>query len=80
MNSFARILQFSLFVCLPCAGVASPPVREVTFLSASDSHYREPDHRMGCHKDRSRASVEEMNRITGTAWPEKLGSDRQQRR
>ncbi len=76
MRSLVRILQFSLFVCLPCAGVAGPPVREVTFLSASDSHYREPDHRMGCHNDLSRASVEEMNRITGTAWPEKLGPDK----
>ena len=49
------------------------PARDVTFISTSDSHYREPDHKLGHHNDLNRASLEEMNRITGTAWPDKLG-------
>ena len=46
---------------------------DVTFISTSDSHYREPDNRLGHHNDLNRASIEEMNRIATLAWPDKLG-------
>ena len=52
---------------------AAPPGRDVTFLSTSDSHYREPDHRLGHHNDFNRATVLEMNRISELDWPEKSG-------
>jgi len=48
----------------------------VTFLSTSDSHYRETDHKAGCHNDLNRASIEEMNRIAGVPWPAQPGSDK----
>jgi cytolysin (calcineurin-like family phosphatase) len=67
------ILHSTLLACVPCAILAAPPTRDVTFLSASDTHYREPDHRGGCHNDLNRASVEEMNRISELTWPDKLG-------
>ncbi|MEI6604391.1 MAG: metallophosphoesterase [Verrucomicrobiota bacterium] len=70
------ILRLALFISLPGVGLAAPTTRNVTFLSASDSHYREPDHRLGCHNDLNRASVEEMNRISELPWPEKLGPDK----
>ncbi len=76
MKPLAFLLHLALLVGLPCVGLAAPPPRDVTFLSASDPHYREPDHRMGCHNDLNRASVEEMNRITELAWPGKPGSDK----
>ena len=66
-------ILLTLFACVPCLVAATLPARDVTFLSTSDSHYREPDHRAGNHNDLNRASLEEMNRITGLAWPEKLG-------
>ncbi|MCX7008668.1 MAG: metallophosphoesterase [Kiritimatiellaeota bacterium] len=47
--------------------------REVTFISTSDSHYRQTDHKLGHHNDLNRASIEEMNRVTSLDWPEKLG-------
>lgn len=54
---------------------AAAPGREVTFISTSDLHYREPDHAGGTHNDLNRASVEEINRIAGCKWPEGLGGD-----
>lgn len=75
MKPNASILHLTFWVGLPCASLAAPTARDVTFLSASDPHYRQPDHRLGCHNDLNRASVEEMNRIAGLAWPEKLGAD-----
>lgn len=50
--------------------------RDVTFLSTSDSHYRETDHRLGHHNHLNRATVLEMNRVTELSWPEKLGGER----
>jgi cytolysin (calcineurin-like family phosphatase) len=73
MNARPLILCLTVLVGVPCAGLAAPPARDVTFLSASDTHYREPDHRLGCNNDLNRATIEEMNRITDLAWPEKLG-------
>ncbi|KAB2639561.1 MAG: hypothetical protein DVB25_05435 [Verrucomicrobia bacterium] len=77
MKPLASILQFGLVILgLPCAGVTAAPARNVTFLSSSDSHYREADHRGGCHNDLNRASVEEMNRIGDLAWPKQLGPEK----
>jgi cytolysin (calcineurin-like family phosphatase) len=53
--------------------VVAAAQREVTFLSTSDSHYREPDHKMGSHNNLNRASVEQMNGISGSDWPAALG-------
>jgi cytolysin (calcineurin-like family phosphatase) len=47
--------------------------RDVTFISTSDCHYRETEHKLGHHNDLNRASIEEMNRITSVDWPDKLG-------
>jgi cytolysin (calcineurin-like family phosphatase) len=58
-------------VILLLVGVAA--ARDVTFLSTSDSHYREPDHKLGHHNDLNRATIEQMNRINSVAWPGKLG-------
>lgn len=54
---------------------AAAPEREVTFISTSDLHYREPGHAGGTHNDLNRTSVEEINRIAGCKWPEDLGGD-----
>ena len=53
----------ALLVCAASLALAVSPARDVTFLSTSDSHYREPDHKAGCHNDLNRATVEEMNRL-----------------
>lgn len=66
---------FALAVAL-CAAASSPAAetnRDVVFISTSDCHYRQPDHRLGHHNDLNRATVEEMNRITELTWPDKLG-------
>jgi hypothetical protein len=63
----------ALLACLTGLVPATLPARDVTFLSTSDSHYRQPDHRAGNHNDLNRASIDEMNRITDLTWPEKLG-------
>ena len=76
MKHFSNLLPMTLWVCLPCVALAVPPVRNVTFLSTSDCHYREPDHRGGCNNDLDRASIDEMNLITTIAWPDKLGTDK----
>ena len=76
MKPVSYLLRTILLLGLPAAAMAAPPARNVTFLSCSDTHYREPDHRLGCNNDLSRATVEEMNRITTLAWPDKLGPDR----
>lgn len=49
--------------------------RDVTFISTSDTHYRQTDHKLGHHNDLNAASIVEMNRITSVRWPEKLGGD-----
>ncbi len=64
------VLALSLLGTL---ALAAPP-RNVTFLSISDTHYREPDHKFGSHNHMTRASVEEMNSVTNLVWPEKLGA------
>lgn len=53
--------------------VGTVTARDVTFISTSDSHYREPDHKLGHHNDLNHASIEEMNKITTVSWPDKLG-------
>lgn len=58
---------------LGASSFGAPPERDVTFVSTSDSHYREPDHKFGSHNAMNRASVEEMNRLVDLEWPEKLG-------
>lgn len=57
-------------VALVCGSTAA---RDVTFISTSDPHYREADHKRGHHNELNRASIVEMNRITDESWPDKLG-------
>lgn len=75
-----RILIPLLLFCFLCGfnfpACADAPSRDVTFISTSDLHYREPGHAGGDHNDLNRASVEEINRIAGTAWPDQLGGDK----
>jgi cytolysin (calcineurin-like family phosphatase) len=52
---------------------AEPASRDVTFLSTSDSHYRQFDHPQGHHNDLNTATIVEMNGIAQVAWPAKLG-------
>lgn len=65
------MLRHTLAAALAALLAAAAHARDVTFISASDPHYREPDHKHGCHNDLNRATVEEINRIAGTAWPAK---------
>jgi cytolysin (calcineurin-like family phosphatase) len=67
-----RLLFVSMGVICTLAAVETPG-REVTFLSTSDCHYREPDHPLGCHNDQNRFTIEAMNSITNVAWPASLG-------
>jgi cytolysin (calcineurin-like family phosphatase) len=63
-----------LSVCLlPLTLLWSAPERNVTFISTSDSHYRESDHPLGTHNDLNLASIKEMNRLPELTWPDKLG-------
>lgn len=70
--SLGTLIRAAL-VAWPCILPAAEQERDVTFISASDPHYREPDHKHGNHNDLNRASVEEINRIAGMEWPEKAG-------
>lgn len=63
-----QALFLSLLLTAALAGA-----RDVTFLSTSDSHYRQPDHRLGHHNHLNAATIDEMNAVTNLAWPEKLG-------
>lgn len=54
----------------PAAGAAR---RNVTFVSTSDSHYRERE-RPG-NNELDRATLVELNAISGAAWPKPLGGD-----
>ena len=60
-------------VCFVNAMAMAAAQMDITLLAVSDSHYREPDHRLGSHNHMNRASVEEMNRITSIDWPDQLG-------
>ena len=46
----------TLLTCVPCLVPATLAAGDVTFLSTSGSHYREPVHRAGNHNDLNRAS------------------------
>lgn len=52
---------------------AEPAARDVTFLSTSDSHYRQVDHPQGHHNDLNAATIAEMNGLAKVGWPAKLG-------
>jgi len=76
MNRLPSLLQMASLICTASPAFTATPVRDVTFLSTSDSHYREPDHKAGNHNDLNRASIIEINRIAGVPWPAQLGSDK----
>ena len=75
-------LGFALFVIAlgvaaalltpPPLAVAAPDAPEpLTFIATSDSHYVSSKNLDRI--DRNKATIERMNSITGTPWPEKLG-------
>lgn len=64
------LLGLAFLAPLPAA-TAPPADDPVTFLVTSDSHYtatRNPD-----RQARNRATIERMNAVPGTPWPDKLG-------
>jgi hypothetical protein len=46
------------------------PARDVTFLSTSDSHYREPDHRLGHHNHLNRAAYRMKSGVKTSKTPD----------
>jgi len=48
--------------------------RSVTFISTSDSHYKAFESKDW--NEQNRETIEEINRIAGKPWPEKLGGDK----
>ena len=73
----------TIALCLSCffaqaaaQNRAAPPTadaksRDVTFISTSDSHYKAFESRSW--NEYNRETIEEINRVTSRAWPEKLG-------
>lgn len=54
------------------AGMPAPR-RDVTFISTSDSHYRETER--SAPNERNRLTIQEMNAIEKRTWPANLGGD-----
>ncbi|MDP6546352.1 MAG: metallophosphoesterase [Phycisphaerae bacterium] len=76
-----KLLTLALAVCLSCSCVestnvtpAAPKGRNVTFISTSDSHFKAFES-AGWNKY-NRDTIEEINRIAGQRWPEKLGGEK----
>jgi cytolysin (calcineurin-like family phosphatase) len=73
----ASVLVAALLWALPppCRSEDKPQgaARDVTFLSTSDSHYREAERK--AQNERNHLTILEMNSISKVAWPEKLGGD-----
>jgi cytolysin (calcineurin-like family phosphatase) len=57
----------------PFVLAAEKPLRDVTFLATSDSHYRQVDHPQGHHNDLNAVTIAQMNGIAQVEWPAKLG-------
>lgn len=68
-----KLVRPALRLALLLLSFLPAAARDITFISTSDSHYREEDNPKGHHNELNRASIDEMNRITEAAWPEKLG-------
>jgi cytolysin (calcineurin-like family phosphatase) len=73
-----RVGLFSVFLAGALLGMVHVPVpaapegaESVTFLVTSDSHYA--SFRNVDRNDRNKTTIERMNALPGTAWPEKLG-------
>jgi len=75
-TNLVRTLVLAAYITAATSALAASPQRGVTFISTSDSHYREPGHAGGSHNDLNQASIEEINRIAGRAWPDTLGEDK----
>lgn len=76
VNGWSRLLIACAAACASATHAVGDPLRDVTFVSTSDPHYRTPDDPRGHHNDLNRASILEMNRIADEHWPEKLGGGR----
>jgi cytolysin (calcineurin-like family phosphatase) len=55
------------------ARAADKPMRDVTFISTSDPHYREAERKANTERDH--ATLLEINEIAKRTWPETLGGD-----
>jgi len=76
--AIASILVWSMPACgAPAAAESQSPRRDVTFISTSDCHYRELERKD--INERDRQTIQEMNAITQTAWPDRLGGDKVKR-
>jgi len=69
---------FGLILGVLAAGLRSPPLaiaapedEAITFIATSDSHY--VSFKNLERIDRNKATIERMNNISGTPWPDKLG-------
>jgi len=79
MKSIKRLLVLSLCLSVLCAAALAEPAaaakkakpRNVTFISTSDSHYKAFE--SAGWNEYNRETIEEINRIAGQPWPEKLG-------
>jgi cytolysin (calcineurin-like family phosphatase) len=63
-----------LIVARPVAA-GTPTTRNVTFITTSDCHYVEPD-RHNNRNDANRQTIQEMNNIIRSDWPQELGGGR----
>ena len=83
MKKFTILLLYVLCLALPAqaepAATTQPAaqraqVRNVTFISTSDPHYKAFESKDWNTYDRE--TIEEINRIAGQPWPDKLGPDK----
>lgn len=73
MGLLAALLGFAVFglVIMPSAPAAPEDVESLTFFVTSDSHYA--SFRNVDRNDRDQATIQRMNALRGTDWPEQLG-------
>lgn len=71
-RALAGLALATIVLAVP-ASAAERPGRNVTFISTSDSHYREAERKE--QNERNHLTILEINEITKRTWPEKLGGD-----
>ena len=80
-----QALHYARVICLLLAALPwsigaadnqSQP-RNITFISTSDSHYREVERKE--QTERNHITILEMNQVTNLNWPDKLGGEKIQK-
>jgi cytolysin (calcineurin-like family phosphatase) len=61
-----------LYTALSVLALTTWGKRDITFISISDTHYRQADHER-CNNKKMVSTLKELNGITAAEWPEKLG-------